>query len=93
MNTTACVCSFVRLFVCSFVRLFVCLFVRLFVLFCFCCAGMNEDFLLIILKDVLRRRPDLKLVLMSATLNAAMFARYKKRSFLNSKKHIHLRKR
>jgi HrpA-like RNA helicase len=54
---------------------------------------MNEDFLLIILKDVLRRRPDLKLVLMSATLNAAMFARYKKRSFLNSKKHIHLRKR
>jgi len=38
--------------------------------------GMNEDFLLIILRDVLPRRPDLKLILMSATLNAAMFAAY-----------------
>ncbi len=38
--------------------------------------GMNEDFLLIILRDLLPRRPDLKLVLMSATLNAAMFAGY-----------------
>ena len=34
------------------------------------------DFLLIILKDLLTRRPDLKLVLMSATLNAGLFANF-----------------
>ena len=34
---------------------------------------MNEDFLLIILRDLLPLRPDLRLVLMSATLNAALF--------------------
>ncbi|PSN56785.1 ATP-dependent RNA helicase DHX36 [Blattella germanica] len=34
------------------------------------------DFLLTILKDVIPKRPDLKLVLMSATLNAEQFAKY-----------------
>ncbi|MCO5553157.1 hypothetical protein L7F22_006678 [Adiantum nelumboides] len=38
--------------------------------------GMNEDFLIIILRDLLPRRPDLRLVLMSATINAEMFSRY-----------------
>ncbi|MEW5311175.1 MAG: hypothetical protein WDW38_002911 [Sanguina aurantia] len=37
---------------------------------------MNEDFLLIILRDLLPRRPDLKLILMSATLNADQFSTY-----------------
>ncbi|KAG9148440.1 hypothetical protein Leryth_016921 [Lithospermum erythrorhizon] len=37
---------------------------------------MNEDFLLIVLKDLLPRRPDLRLVLMSATLNAELFSSY-----------------
>lgn len=35
-----------------------------------------SDFVMTILKDVLPRRPDLKLVLMSATLNAESFSRY-----------------
>lgn len=34
------------------------------------------DFVLIILRDILPKRPDLRLVLMSATLNADLFARY-----------------
>ncbi|CAI5975460.1 unnamed protein product [Closterium sp. NIES-65] len=38
--------------------------------------GMNEDFLLIILRDLLPRRPDLRLVLMSATINAELFSEY-----------------
>ncbi|GAB4861001.1 hypothetical protein Ancab_036161 [Ancistrocladus abbreviatus] len=38
--------------------------------------GMNEDFLLIVLKDLLQRRPDLRLILMSATLNAQLFSTY-----------------
>ncbi|XP_055818951.1 DExH-box ATP-dependent RNA helicase DExH3 isoform X5 [Solanum dulcamara] len=38
--------------------------------------GMNEDFLLIVLKDLLPRRPDLRLILMSATLNAELFSSY-----------------
>lgn len=37
---------------------------------------LNTDFLLIILKDLLRRRPSLKLVLMSATLNADTFSHW-----------------
>eukprot|EP00804_Cyclotella_cryptica_P008661 CCRYP_020114-RE/>CCRYP_020114-RE protein AED:0.18 eAED:0.18 QI:30/0.83/0.71/1/0.83/0.85/7/67/1794 len=37
---------------------------------------LNTDFLLIILKDLLRRRPSLKLVLMSATLNADIFSQW-----------------
>ncbi|XP_047330377.1 DExH-box ATP-dependent RNA helicase DExH3-like isoform X2 [Impatiens glandulifera] len=38
--------------------------------------GMNEDFLLIVLKDLLVRRPELRLILMSATLNAELFSSY-----------------
>ncbi|KAL9142568.1 hypothetical protein ABFS82_14G178300 [Erythranthe guttata] len=38
--------------------------------------GMNEDFLLIVLKDLLPRRRDLRLILMSATLNADLFSNY-----------------
>ncbi|XP_030482340.2 DExH-box ATP-dependent RNA helicase DExH1 isoform X2 [Cannabis sativa] len=38
--------------------------------------GMNEDFLLIILRDLLPRRPDLRLILMSATINADLFSNY-----------------
>ncbi|KAL4331146.1 DExH-box ATP-dependent RNA helicase DExH3 isoform X1 [Arachis hypogaea] len=38
--------------------------------------GMNEDFLLIVLKELLPRRPDLRLILMSATLNAELFSSY-----------------
>jgi HrpA-like RNA helicase len=34
------------------------------------------DFLLIILRDILPTRPDLKLVLMSATINADLFSKY-----------------
>lgn len=34
------------------------------------------DFLLIVLKDLLPRRPELKLILMSATLNADLFASF-----------------
>lgn len=37
---------------------------------------LNTDFLIIILKDLLARRKDLKLVLMSATLNSAAFSTY-----------------
>nr|GEU87293.1 DExH-box ATP-dependent RNA helicase DExH3 isoform X1 [Tanacetum cinerariifolium] len=38
--------------------------------------GMNEDFLLIVLKELLPRRRDLRLILMSATLNAELFSNY-----------------
>lgn len=38
--------------------------------------GMNEDFLLIILKDLLQKRDDIKLILMSATLNPELFSNY-----------------
>lgn len=38
--------------------------------------GMNEDFLLIILRDILPRRPNLRVVLMSATINAELFSSY-----------------
>uniref|UniRef100_A0A6N2NJ71 RNA helicase n=1 Tax=Salix viminalis TaxID=40686 RepID=A0A6N2NJ71_SALVM len=38
--------------------------------------GMNEDFLLIILRDLLPRRPDMRLILMSATINADLFSKY-----------------
>jgi ATP-dependent RNA helicase DHX36 len=34
------------------------------------------DFLLIVLKDLLPRRPELRLILMSATLNAGLFSSY-----------------
>ena len=38
--------------------------------------GMNEDFLLVVLRNLILERPDLKLVLMSATLDAEKFAGY-----------------
>ncbi|KAG8639165.1 DExH-box ATP-dependent RNA helicase DExH5, mitochondrial isoform X3 [Manihot esculenta] len=38
--------------------------------------GMNEDFLLIVLKDLLPHRPELRLILMSATLDAELFSSY-----------------
>lgn len=38
--------------------------------------GMNEDFLLVVLKDLLPRRPELRLILMSATLDAELFSSY-----------------
>ncbi|EFA84360.1 DEAD/DEAH box helicase [Heterostelium album PN500] len=38
--------------------------------------SMDNDFLLIILKQLLRRRPNLKLILMSATLDAKLIANY-----------------
>ncbi|KAM1608410.1 hypothetical protein EV1_020382 [Malus domestica] len=38
--------------------------------------GMNEDFLLIVLKDLLPRRPELRLILMSATLDSELFSSY-----------------
>ncbi|KAL8463432.1 hypothetical protein ACS0TY_034184 [Phlomoides rotata] len=38
--------------------------------------GINEDFLLIVLRDLLPRRPELRLVLMSATLDAELFSSY-----------------
>ena len=38
--------------------------------------GINEDFLLIILKDLLAHNPTVKVILMSATLNAARFSEY-----------------
>ena len=34
------------------------------------------DFLLIVLKELLPRRPELRLILMSATLNAELFSSY-----------------
>lgn len=37
---------------------------------------MSQDFLLIVLKDLLPRRPELRLILMSATLNAELFSSY-----------------
>eukprot|EP00803_Ostreobium_quekettii_P005001 evm.model.scf_1088.2 EVM.evm.TU.scf_1088.2 scf_1088:8376-21349(-) len=38
--------------------------------------GMYEDFLLIVLRELLQRRSDLRLVLMSATLDAQLFSTY-----------------
>lgn len=38
--------------------------------------GMNEDFLLIVLKELLPHRPELRLILMSATLDAELFSSY-----------------
>ena len=37
---------------------------------------MNSDFLLMYLRDMLPQRPDIKVILMSATLNAALFQSY-----------------
>ncbi|CAJ1932389.1 unnamed protein product [Sphenostylis stenocarpa] len=38
--------------------------------------GINEDFLLVVLKDLLACRPELKLILMSASLDAQLFSSY-----------------
>jgi HrpA-like RNA helicase len=38
--------------------------------------SLDSDHLLTLLKDVLEQRPDLKVILMSATINAARFAQY-----------------
>ncbi|KAI9671488.1 MAG: hypothetical protein M1817_003539 [Caeruleum heppii] len=38
--------------------------------------SLDTDFLLVLLRDVLRRRKDLKVILMSATLDASIFERY-----------------
>jgi hypothetical protein len=38
--------------------------------------NLDSDFLLIILRDLLPKRADLRLVLMSATMNADQFAAY-----------------
>jgi len=43
--------------------------------FLFLCVWMS-DFLLIVLKELLPRRPELKLILMSATLDAELFSSY-----------------
>jgi HrpA-like RNA helicase len=37
---------------------------------------INTDFLLIVLKNLMKKRPELKVVLMSATLNATLFSDY-----------------
>lgn len=39
-------------------------------------VSLFKDFLLIVLKDLLPRRRDLRLILMSATLNAELFSDY-----------------
>ena len=38
--------------------------------------SIDSDFLLIVLRELLRKRPGLKLILMSATLNAKLFSDY-----------------
>ena len=38
--------------------------------------SLDSDFLLVLLRDVLPHRPSLRVVLMSATLNAAAFSAY-----------------
>ena len=37
---------------------------------------LQSDFLMIILKELIKKRNDLKVILMSATLNAEMFSQY-----------------
>lgn len=41
---------------------------------CFCV--FISDFLLLVLKDLITQRPDMKIILMSATLNANLFSEY-----------------
>ena len=38
--------------------------------------SLQSDFLLIILRDLVRRRPSVRIILMSATVNASMFSNY-----------------
>ena len=42
--------------------------------------NVESDFLLIVLRDLLKHRSDLRIVLMSATLNADTFAQYFERA-------------
>lgn len=46
--------------------------------FCHCCPLVSSlsDFLLLVLKDLIVQRSDLKIILMSATLNAHLFSDY-----------------
>uniref|UniRef100_A0A8C0REH8 RNA helicase n=2 Tax=Canis lupus familiaris TaxID=9615 RepID=A0A8C0REH8_CANLF len=39
-------------------------------------SGMTGDFLLLVLKDIVLQRPNLQVILMSATLNAELFSEY-----------------
>ena len=41
-----------------------------------CMYFSDSDFLMLIIRDLLPYRPDLKLILMSATLNANLFSHY-----------------
>lgn len=41
----------------------------------FVCA-FSSDFLLLVLKDLILQRPDMRIILMSATLNANLFSEY-----------------
>ena len=43
---------------------------------CICSFLFYSDFLLMYLRDMLPERPDLKIILMSATLNAGLFQSY-----------------
>jgi len=38
--------------------------------------GVNSDFLMIVLKDMVYNYPDLRVIFMSATINIAMFSKY-----------------
>ncbi len=38
--------------------------------------GMNEDFLIVILRELIPRRPNLHVILMSATFNVELFSHY-----------------
>ena len=38
--------------------------------------NVDTDFLLSVLRDLLPQRPDLRLILMSATMNAELFVNY-----------------
>src|SRR5712675_2270567 len=40
------------------------------------CSSIDTDFLLIVLRSLMLRRPELKVVLMSATVDAQRFSRY-----------------
>lgn len=59
---------------CYVMFLFQCCFVLLSMMLTV--FSLLSDFLLIVLKDLLPRRPDLRLILMSATLNAELFSSY-----------------
>ena len=45
---------------------------------------LQSDFLMIVVKDLIKVRKDLKLILMSATLNAEQFSQYYGKHFRHS---------